>query len=479
MIGVKQSKSTTIVMSAVVFLCSQFEPAQAAPAKTPRARVAKKSSQKLVVPRDVKSPTSTKGLPDLWLATADGWKLSIESVSIHEDLRGGSQANVDITGAQDGMSFLGKEATVAVRLAKGFRYYNGYITKVREGTGGNYSLTIEPWLVLLRKTASAAVFENESIPGAISRVMNRHPLASFRFELDRSYDKRNMVVQYRETDGNLVSRLAEDIGLITTVEHKANSHQVVFSDMQRKRPNRTLRLKVTAGPNSLTSWTLTRDIAATRYALTNHNHDGAPSTAKSGRKSRANLAGMEVFDYEPSTASDSELRKNVGIRLEEMQARSVLVSGATEDRRLRAGDVIKLEGHASDDGAYLVTELMSQYYKGGSTGMTRHINFSAIPASTTFRPARRTAWPTIGGIQRAQVVTADGPKRRLRIRFAWDRSKTAASKGSAWVSLPPQLKAASFTKGSWIAIAFSEGEPSLPMALGPIPAASASPSATP
>ncbi len=450
--------SKLLVTAALILLGALSDPHLAQAAPGPITKVAKKTSKKIVIPQDVKLPRSTKGLPDLWLATSEGWKLSVQNVNIREDLGGSSSAKVGITGTQDSAALLGKEATVAIRiLPKGFRYYNGYITKV-EQVGQDLSLTIEPSMALLSKTATAAVFENETIPKAMSRVMARHPLASFRFELDRRYKKRSTIVQYRETDKNFVSRLAEDLGLLATVEHKRNSHQLVFSDIQRKRPNRTLKAA------TMMSWSVRRQIAATRYVLRSQKKDGSPTTTLSALHSKDNLAGMEVFDYEPTTASDAELRTSVDVRLQEMQARTVSVSGGIEDPDLQVGDVLRLQGHPTDDGNYLVTEIVCQYYENGS-GLSGGVMFSAIPASTTFRPARKTPWPTIAGIQRAQVVKIDSAKHRLRIRFPWDRSKAAAGKGSTWVAIPAS-KSTSFTKGDWISIGFSEGEPSLPIVLG-------------
>jgi type VI secretion system secreted protein VgrG len=300
-------------------------------------------------------------------------------------------------------------------------------------------------------------------------------MSSFRFKLLRRYEKRNIVVQYRETDLNFVKRFVEDLGFITSVSHTKKSHRVTFSDTQPKRQTLRLRVGTTEGDNSLSSWNMARKIPVTRYTLANHGQ-GEPSIATSEIKSSVPLSALEIYDYEPSNASAAELQGNAVVRVEESNAESVVASGGTGDRRLRAGDVIKIEGHATDSGNYLVTESFASYNVFATGPMGGQTRFSAIPIKTRYRPQRNTAWPVVSGLQRAQVVDADAGKNRLRIRFSWDRAKSAKRKGSAWVSLVSPMRATSFAKGDWVAIGFSEGDLHLPMVLSQAaPTAPASP----
>ncbi len=429
-----------------------------------KARAAKGSSKTFKLPRDVKLPPSTTKLPDMWMATSLGWDgVVVSAMNIHEALNGTAVATAQITAPHAPAKFLGQEATLAVRTSEGFRYFNGYITRV-ENDDKNITVTVETFMGRLSQTANPSVFENVSLPRAIYQVLDRHVMSSFRFKLLRRYERRAMVIQYRETDLNIVKRLVEDLGLLTSVSHTKRNHRVTFSDTQPRKQTLRLRAGVSEGDNSLSSWRIARKIPLTRYTLANHGH-GEPSIATSESKSSVPLSALEIYDYEPSTTSAAELQFNAVLRVEESLSDAVVASGGTGDRRLRAGDVIKVEGHATDSGNYLVTESFASYHVFASGPISGQTSFSAIPAKTRYRPKRTTAWPLVSGLQRAQVVDIDPTKNRLRIRFPWDRAKSAKRKGSVWVSLISPMRAASFAKSTWVDIGFAEGDPSLPMVL--------------
>ena len=88
------------------------------------------------------------------------------------------------------------------------------------------------------------------------------------------------------------------------------------------------------------------------------------------------------------------------------------------------------------------------------------VALEAVPLTSMFRPSRRTAWPTIEGIQVARVIEVAG--RRAKVHFPWARG----GDGDLWV--PLVSLGATPTPGADVVVDFLEGDPGRPMVVGTV-----------
>ncbi|MCA9291258.1 MAG: type VI secretion system tip protein VgrG, partial [Phycisphaerales bacterium] len=120
----------------------------------------------------------------------------------------------------------------------------------------------------------------------------------------------------------------------------------------------------------------------------------------------------------------------------------------------------------------------------GTYGTVAQTTFEAIDASVRFVPERKTAIPTVQGVQTAIVIGAPGDKGdppstdeygRVRVRFHWDgfgREDASADYKSCWVRVSQMWAGKTWGamtlphKGQEVIVDFEEGDPDRPIITG-------------
>ena len=129
---------------------------------------------------------------------------------------------------------LGKSAAVEVETdGGGKRYLHGVISRFgmrgQERSKYSYSLEMRPWLWLATRKADFKIFQNMTVPDIIRDVLGKYG-QPMEFKLTNSYPPVEYLVQYSESDCNLVCRLAEDLGIYFHFKHASSGHTLVFCD---------------------------------------------------------------------------------------------------------------------------------------------------------------------------------------------------------------------------------------------------------
>src|ERR1700694_1930373 len=127
--------------------------------------------------------------------------------------------HLDLLSENPSISFtdiVGKGAAIRIRLAGGeTRYVNGFVSRFmqtgRDQRFTHYEAQIVPWLWFLTRNANCRIFQNKPVVEIIKKVFQDHGFGGyFKDKTQGSYEPREYVVQYRETDFNFVSRLMEE-----------------------------------------------------------------------------------------------------------------------------------------------------------------------------------------------------------------------------------------------------------------------------
>jgi type VI secretion system secreted protein VgrG len=410
----------------------------------------------------------------------------------------------DITAEQ----LLGTNATVALERNPGQapRYFNGYVTSFsvqgvvttpafKGSTGYLYLATLNPGLWFRTRSANSQIFTQTAIADIVSRQIQLDALMDLENKVG-STEQRDFVVQYRETDFNFVSRLAEHAGIYYYFTHTNGKHKLTLldaaGDHQVNPELGTISFSgATLAQTTLTGWRMVSQVRAGAFSTGDYNYV-TPNTniaaVNSAPKSHDN-AGFEIFDFPIDSTTAKFATTYAQIRQEEEACRYAVAHGSGIERNIQVGFKTTLKDHSVGalNQEFLV---IGHSFVGinnlgtGSDGSPAsfHCEFEAIPASVQFRSAREVPRPFVAGTQTALVVadfrtdtdSSGGSDPiganlgRVKVQFYWDRY----GKQSCWarVSSPWAGKGYGFQNmpriGEEVLVQFLEGDPDRPVVIG-------------
>lgn len=395
---------------------------------------------------------------------------------------------------------LGTSLTLELADEGGPRFLNGTVVRFElvgraNETGRHYiyRALVQPWLWYLTRTTDCRIFQNKSVPEVLDEVLGKY---GFQFEkrLTGSYPTWEYCVQYQESDFAFVSRLMEHEGIAYHFEHADGSHLLVLADDagsykplpgHASIPYRPRDRVVNALEPCIDQWRVAEQITSGRVMLDDFDF----------RKSRASLQSVQQ-DPKPHDHSTYEVYEWLGgytehqqgdayakIRLQELQCAHELAAGHTNVVGMAPGHLFQMTHcpRESDNREYLVTETRydlrePEYSSGGSSESVCEFDFTVLPSSVPYRPARKTPRPRTNGPQTATVV---GPEEiwtdrfgRVKLQFRWDRYGQSNENSSCWVRVSSSWAGANYGTmhmprvGQEVIVDFIGGEPDRPIVTG-------------
>lgn len=432
-------------------------------------------------------------------------KLLLEELSGHEAVSQLFRFELGLLSENYAISFkdlIGQPVCVTVQLANGKqRYINGFVSRFAQSGGdakfAHYHAELVPWLWFLTRTANCRIFQNMKPPDIIEAVFKKLGFSDYRLSLQGSYDSLDYCVQYRETDFNFVSRLMEEYGIFYFFEHEKNKHTMVLGDassVHQPVPNQPKARFDKAGGNIeeedvITSWHAEQELRPGKYSLTDYNFETPSTSLMVNQPSLVKVGGnskYEVYDYPGDYSKKAQGTALAKIRMQEEEATHLVTSGNGTCRAFTPGYRFNLEDYYRSDmnASYVITEVRHTATAGGTYGTggdapPQYANqFSCIPQSVPFRPARVTPKPFVQGPQTAVVVGKGGEEiyvdkySRVKVQFYWDRDGKKDENSSCWVRVS-QPWAGKNWGGVWIPrigqeviVDFLEGDPDHPIITG-------------
>ncbi len=406
-------------------------------------------------------------------------------------------------------SWVGGEAVLSIRRPDGAeRWVHGMCATAElvrmDAERPWYRVVLVPRLALLEEVQDSRVFQGMSAVEVVKAVIGEHDVA-FRDALSGGYPKRELCVQYRETDLAFVSRLLEEEGITYSFEHECDGHTMVLADAPSSFPelaSGALPFRQEAGPEADEEhvFTLARSVGAVTSKVTLRDYDferpyqDVTQSAGSG--------APEHYEHPSRNVRLSETRRLAGVRLERLRFGDETWDGAGTAIGLAPGSVFEVEGHPlhtplalsvgqrsgpESKGVRLVAvRVEHEGRQQTSAGDAEHIEstyrnrFLAAPASRPYRPEARTRRGLVTGPQTATVVGPPGeeihPDRygRIKVQFHWDRKGRRDDTASAWVRLAqswagPAMGAVVTPRvGQEVLVRFLEGDPDRPIITGAI-----------
>jgi type VI secretion system secreted protein VgrG len=397
---------------------------------------------------------------------------------------------------------VGQNITITLALTDGSeRYFNGFVSRfVQSGKGErftHYRAEMVPWLWFLTRTADCRIFQNKTVPDIILKIFNDLGFKDHKNVLQGNFEPREYCVQYRETDFNFVARLMEQYGIFYFFEHEKKKHTLVLANSSTAhqpcpgQPRARYDYTTTGieGEDVVSNWQVEYELRPGKYALTDYNFETPSTSLAVSEHSVVQVGGnakYEIYDYPGEYPKKPQGQNLVKLRMEEEEALTTVVSGASACRAFSPGYRFDLTEHYRKDlnKAYVLTEVQhaasvgETYTTGEDSGAHYSNQFVCIPHAVPFRPARVTPRPIIQGSQTAVVVGKAGEEiwtdkyGRVKVQFHWDREGKWNENSSCWVRVAQNWAGkrwgAMFIPriGHEVIVDFLEGDPDQPIITG-------------
>ena len=427
---------------------------------------------------------------------------------------------------------MGQNVTVELRLAgEEKRYLNGIVKRFTQGardetfahTFVRFRAELVPKLWLLTKKVRSRIFQHLSVPDILREVLSGLDVA---YEISGSYYERDYCVQYRESDFDFASRLMEEEGIYYFFKHANGSHQMVVTDVPDQHPSipgqsSVIYEQVSGGVQEMrvTTWEKTQELRSGEYTLWDHCFELPDNHIEAKEKTidsvtvgevthKLSVGGnneLEIYDYPGGYAQRfdgvdrhgvprpqdlqeilEDRERTVKVRMEQEEAATLEISGASNCGPFVAGHEFTLERHFDADGSYLLTRiehdahLEGTYRTGQELPFSYENRFTCIPVALPYRPPRVTHKPVIAGTQTATVVGPKGEEMfvdkygRVKVQFHWDREGKKDGDSSCWLRVAQVWAGDRWGAFFWprigheVVVTFEEGDPDQPMIVGSV-----------
>jgi type VI secretion system secreted protein VgrG len=414
----------------------------------------------------------------------------------------------------------GRHAFVRIERGHRRRTVQGLVTRVKEGHVAHgqrvVEITIEPAFALLSHVKRSRIFAERSVSEVLEAVLRDSLLPmgrSVKLELDATkLDKREYIVQHRESDHDFVVRLMAQEGLWFTFEHpddpNAAEELVITNSNEKAKPiarSPEVKLALDRMPDAREEaiyeldGTLHTVPTAARVQMHNWTH---PEVYERAEASVEDDSGLELGvsdygdvhspDFAKKTFSEHDTSRVVQLMLERLRATSHTIEGRSNVVLMRAG--YRFE---SDGAQYLVTRVAHTISTATDDGRESHVAsydnaFGCMPIELPYRPDIETAKRSVGFHELATVVDASGgvtaptsagqgndiavdaqKHGRIRVKFHWDESEAGAGgTTSCWVRTMQPWAGKNWgfqfipRVGMEVVVGFEGGDPDRPLVLG-------------
>lgn len=381
---------------------------------------------------------------------------------------------------------------------------HGQVFRVGQGDSGNrfthYQISLAPRLAYLGQRINQRIFQHQSVPMIIARILQEHGILgdAFSFELSRDYPRREYCVQYAESDLAFVQRLCAEIGIHYHFQHSIDGHLLVFGDDQTIFPRLPVPTPYLPGSGMAAQMPVinrfsvrleTRPTAVVRRDYDFHK----PHLELESRRDSQQLPTLEDYGF-PGQFSDRDVGSHLaGGALERHRADYRQAQGRSDQSMLVSGYFLLLQEHPRQDwnDLWLLTEIehhgrqpqVLEEFAGseGAESFQGYRNtFLATPWDVFFR-APLIERPRVVGYQSA-VVT--GPENteihcdeygRIKVRLMWDRDGQLNEHSSCWLRVASAWAHDGYGSvltprvGMEVLVGFVDGDADKPLVMGCLP----------
>lgn len=356
-----------------------------------------------------------------------------------------------------------------------------------------FAITIVPRAYRMDLVQTQEIFLAKSVKQIIEEKLDNCLLSdssAFRF-IGKDYPSREFVVQYKESDLNFVSRLAEHLGISFFFEHGDDKDTIVFTNHNNgfKALEGTFPYRSKGEERDIYNIDIKYTMIPKTYGVQDYNY----------RKPTADLAaaveapnGYEggVIEYGTHHKTEGDAEAMAKIRSEEWDARQKVYSATSDRCELSAGYSFTVQGHPLlGDIPLLITEITHEIVQpaammGSGNEVAYYNQFKAIDMERPFRPPREAPKPRIFGVING-IVQCDpiaepeqhallDTQGRYSVRFLFDTATHPQNPSHPIRMAQPHAGPHyghhfPLKPGIEVLLAFVDGDPDRPVIMGSVP----------
>ncbi|MCC8402946.1 type VI secretion system tip protein VgrG [Paraburkholderia sp. MMS20-SJTN17] len=435
-----------------------------------------------------------------------------------EELGRLAQWNVELLADQSNLDIarmLGSDFSLSLQIpGGGTREYNGIVTALELARAAStqpnrpamYRATVRPRLWLLTRASHCRFFHQMSVPAIIGKVLADYHI-DFENKCSATYPSLEHCAQYRETDFDFVSRLAEREGIYYFFEQRGGKHRLILTDSSQVHgaTPHCAALPFRAHPATphehewVYAWSTGGEVATGIVEINDYDFEKPSQSAQQGllaralRSTRFDPAVYAMQEHAPGYTQHEDAERLARAHVEAHQASNVFVSARTTARAIWPGGLVRLSGHPLEqqNREYLV---VSAEYAINSDDYLSTLEpherppvfdcaFRALPRDAGFRAARSTPRARVAGPQTAVVVGPKGEEihtdkyGRIKVQFHWEQLAPEASRESlqrCWVRVAQPWAGKGYGAfflpriGQEVLVHFIEGDPDQPLVIGSV-----------
>ncbi len=360
-----------------------------------------------------------------------------------------------------------------------------------DGTSFRYTFRLESTLANLALSSDYRINQNISAPDLVSQLYEDVTGTGLNQSLTSTYPLHETVTQFGETDLNFFSRLLEEEGicyffgpggtpptLILGDDSGAflpapNSPYRYYGDMAADVPPGAeyIRAFRNANRESVKTFVIGRDYDYTK---------ARPSVLLTERKSNPEGQGEMYYSSSYSEKADAEAQAATRLERQSVERNTSFGTGNAPDLRPGCTFTLADQTGAGLDGSYLVTSVHHSAFRRLTNGVATLYygnEFEVVPASTHYRPLRKTPKPTAQPCR--AIVTGPAGEEiytdkfgRIKVLFNWDRYGVKDEHASAWIRVTSPWAGKQWGMifvpriGQEVMVNFIQGDPDQPVITG-------------
>jgi type VI secretion system secreted protein VgrG len=384
---------------------------------------------------------------------------------------------------------------------EGVQRIHGMVARIEDRLAAHrdyrtYRFHVAPRFDRLSLSASQEIFLGMSVPDILKAKLDTAGLATGSdtsdvvLRLEGSYDPREFVVQYKETDRAFVSRLAEHLGIAFFFRHDGDFDQLVLTDQPAGFTTDAPQIPFRQTPELLAILELSTDqrMVPKTWTIHDYNYRKPQLALLTTEKVAPGYAG-DVVEYTPHVKTPEAASALAKVRAQELAAAELVYSGKSNVPALSPGARIRVTDHPDLDTVdLLVVEVHHEATQthgnaGAETNGARGYSnaFRAIPADRMYRPPRVTPRPTIAGLVNGVIDPGSGSsgqyaelddQGRYRVRFLFDTSNRNGQYSSHPVRMLQNHAGENYgthfplKPGIEVMVGFVDGDPDRPVIVG-------------
>jgi type VI secretion system secreted protein VgrG len=378
-----------------------------------------------------------------------------------------------------------------IDAVQGQRLFHGVVDRAEfsyyTGDRFHFRVRLRPAIAALAHREGCRIYQDRNLVDILQEVFAASGVDKVEFQLQQSYEAKEYVVQYRESELNFIQRLMEDEGVFYFFRHKPEEHTMIITDdpsafvASDDAPEVIFSMGQGLSGEPLKDFTRTRSLRTSSARVRDYDFE-KPQQKPDAMLPAKEAWPMPFYEYPGGFTKSAIGQRRAKARISERRRDADVVRGTSRAIGLRCGVPFNVDGAAQDclNGEFVVVELRTwgeQTLESGGPNETCHNEFNGIPAGAPYAPPRIAKRPRIRGIQTA-MVTGPGSEAeaihvdkygRLKVHFHWDRIGQFDDKSSCWlrVSQVPMGGSMILPRVTWeVSVCFLEGDPDRPLVLG-------------